>query len=175
MSLSNLVFCHGHRHLEPKFSKDYTLVDIRPITQPDIVANMLTSNFLSKLPNKSVDKMIFMACPYDVYIHPRFFRLLNKLKIGGSAFILGDWSFAYSINGNEYDPEYPVIDNIQFKVDEEVLEDGSVYKTVQFANWFAPILQAWNRRGLYFNVAMPKEKIMDNKYGIIMQRINAPV
>src|SRR3989344_7585842 len=99
-SLENFVFCHGHAHKEPKFPSRFTLVDVEKVNRPDIVADFLSSTFLSKLPDSSVDVMIFMSCPYDLYsrandqreyLNPFFVKLLKKLRKNGKALFLQSW------------------------------------------------------------------------------------
>jgi hypothetical protein len=93
MNKIGVMFCHGHRYGPSKLPRwlprdiDWTMVDIRPENQPDVIGSYLSINTLFELGLFSYDYVLNMNCPSgdsmdNVLEILRSGRLL--LKPGGS-------------------------------------------------------------------------------------------
>jgi hypothetical protein len=69
MNKIGVMFCHGHRYGPSKLPRwlprdiDWTMVDIRPENQPDVIGSYLSINTLFELGLFSYDYVLNMNCP----------------------------------------------------------------------------------------------------------------
>lgn len=85
---SHLICCHGHSH--PKrnyFPKNYILVDVNPVSRPDLLGNIKDRAWISLFPAnhfESIDlSYIPPPAPFSRSNHVIYRNLLRLLKPGG--------------------------------------------------------------------------------------------
>lgn len=105
-----IVLNRGRAHAFPRFRHQCCYVHREKRWKPDIVvSSLLSTSFINQLVDQSIRTMVCINLPLSFYIHPRFLHLLEKIRIGGSVYIVSETELNRTTQW-KYDSSLPTID-----------------------------------------------------------------